>query len=174
MSEDKTILPFRFPIAVIMQRHRAGHGAWSGPRWEATGVVAGGHVGEGGRQRTPIRSGSDIEQVLWTGLSVVLHKNDLESYRYNLEASTPSVFILCRADGDDMRPVMASMNYDEAGRCLEAGDAAYAVPMPPEMYQWLERYVVENYVTQEPKKRKKESWTGSSTSGQQAERRDRD
>jgi hypothetical protein len=165
MSEEQTMSPFRFPVSVIMQRHQAGPAPWSTARWEAVGVVAGSIVGDGDPQRTLIRSEGGVDQVLWTGLDVVLHKEDMESYRYNLEASSPSLFILCRADGEDMIPVTTTLNYDEAGRCTEAEDTAYAVPMPPELYQWLERYVVENYVSQEPRKRKKENWAEQSDLG---------
>jgi hypothetical protein len=158
MSETQTILPFRFPVAVVMQRNQPRPEPWSVATWNVIGVLPGSAVGEGEQERTLIRSEGGAEQVLWAGLNVVLHKEDLESYRYNLEASSPSLFVLCRADGEDMVPVTATVNYDEVGRCNESEDTAFAVPMPPELYQWLERYVVENYVPQEPRKRKKEKW----------------
>jgi Protein of unknown function (DUF3305) len=173
MNEAQTVTSSRFPVSVILQRREVRQAGMSFPSWQVVGVVAGGSVDAGQRGRTLIRSEGGIEQFLWPGLNVVLHKTDVESYWYNLVASSPSLFIICRPDGDDMTPVSVTVNYDEAGRCNEAEDQSYAVPLPPEMHQWLERYVMENYVPQEPKKRKKENWTEQSAFGRRPERNPR-
>jgi len=158
MSEEQTISSFRFPVSVIMQRRDAGPGPWSTPRWEAVGVVAGGSVGEGGQQRTLIRSEGGVEQYLWPGLAVVLHKDDVESYRYNLVATTPSLFVICRPEQDgDLSPILVTADFEAAGFSMERDGAVFSAPMPPEIYRWLEQYVLENYAPPEPPKRKHEA-----------------
>jgi len=157
MSEEQTLSPSRFPVSVIMQRQQVQHGPWSAPRWEVLGIVAGGHVGDGQKQRTLIRSEAGVEQYLWSGLTVILHKDDVESYRYNLVATTPSLFIICRPEPEsDLSPFLVTADFEAAGFSMERDGTVFSAPMPPEIYRWLEQFVVENYVPPEPPKRKQE------------------
>lgn len=156
MSEEQTISSFRFPVSVIMQRRDAGPGPWSVPRWEAVGVVAG-SVGEGGPQRTLIRSEVGVEQYLWRGLAVVLHKDGVESYRYNLVATAPSLFVICRPEQDGgLSPIQVTADFEAAGFSMERDGTVFSAPMPPEIYRWIEQYVLENHVPPEPPQRKHE------------------
>lgn len=157
MSDEQTLVPSRFPVSVIMQWQQVQHGPWSAPRWEVIGVVAGDNVCDKRQRRTSIRSENGVEQYLWTGLTVVLHKDDVESYRYNLVASVPSLFVICRKTQDeDMSPFLVMANCEEAGFYMEREGVVFSTPMPPEIYRWIEQYVVENYVPPEPIKRKQE------------------
>ena len=155
MNEEQSLAPSRFPVSVIMQRQPVSPGPWSAPRWEVLGVVAGGHVGDGQKRRTLIRSEGGVEQYLWSGLAVVLHKNDVESYRYNLVASAPSLFVICRPEPDgNLSPLLVTADFEQAGFSMEREGNVFSAPMPPEIYRWLEQYVIENYVSPEPPKRK--------------------
>lgn len=160
----------QFPVSVILQRRPFQHGPWSLPRWELVGVVAGEAIaGEGGISRRVIRSDEHSEQYLWTGFKVELHKDSAESYWYNLVGKTPSLFVICRSDPEnesELLPYAVSANHDEAGAHMEADDTVFSAPMPPEVYQWLERYVVANYVPQEPHKRKRKRWADKAGDGE--------
>jgi hypothetical protein len=48
---------------------------------------------------------------------------------------------------------------------MEVSGTVFSAPIPPVIYQWLERYVVENYQPQEPKKRSRMNWTKEGESG---------
>jgi hypothetical protein len=158
---DQTLSPTRFPVSVIMKRRQIERGAWSMPQWDVVGVVAGAAVAGAEIKKTVIRSDGEGEQYLWTGFSVDLFKDSAESYWYNLVAKTPSLFVICRPDedyGNDLVPYAVSANYDEAGAHMEADDTVFSAPMPPEVYRWLEAYVMENYSPQAPYKRKRKHW----------------
>ncbi len=148
-----------------MRRRQTQHGLWSTPYWEAVAAVIGENVGSDERERRLIRSEGGVDEYLCTGLALALHKDEADSYWYNLVGTQPSLFVVCCEEGDDLLPYRVTADYHEAGRHTEAGDKVFSVPIPPEMYRWLERYVVENYVPEEPKKRQKEGWAEQSVYG---------
>jgi len=157
MSEEHTFLPSRFPVSVVMQRQQVQQGPGRASRWEVVGAVTGGNLCEAQHRRILVRSHGGVEHYLWMGLTVVLHKADVESYRYNLAASSPSLFVICQQEeGGDPAPVLVTADFEQAGFSMERNGTVFSVPMPAEIYRWLEQYVVENYVPPEPPKRKQE------------------
>ncbi len=171
MSEPRedSGVPTSFPISVVLRRKEVHHGRWSLPHWEAVAAVVGEHIGSGERQRALIHSEAGVDEYLWTGLTLELHKSEADSYWYNLVGTQPSLFVVCSGEGDELAPRRITADYHEAGRHIEVNDTVFAVPLPAEMYRWLERYVVENYVPEEPKKRKKEDWAKGSLHGREPE-----
>ena len=129
------------------------------PQWNVLGIVAGNAITTPGERCQVIHEDAERTETLWPGFDLVLFKDTAESYWYNLTAASPSLFVICHEDEDyELAPVHISANYDEAGAHMEADDIVFSAPMPPEIYQWLERYVLENYVPQQPRKRKREKW----------------
>ena len=61
-------------------------------------------------------------------------------------------------DGE-LTPFRVTADHDSATVCLESDDQVFAVPIPPEIYQYLERFVVAHFVPQERKKRKRKNWS---------------
>jgi hypothetical protein len=158
-SDKPALSPDQFPVSVILRQKQIRQGRWTVSGWELVGVVAGEAVAGGKIEKTPVRTDDDEEQFLWSGFVLQLYKDSAESYWYNLVGKTPSLFVMCRpGDDDEMVPFVVSANYDEAGAYMEADDTVFSAPMPPEVYQWLERYVVANYTPQEPYKRKRKRW----------------
>ena len=158
----------RFPISVILERREVRHGAIPMPQWDVVGVVAGDTISTPAEERcVVIHSDSERTETLWPGFDLVLYKDSADSYWYNLTAASPSLFVICQEDDEyELAPVHVSANYDEAGAHMEADDMVFSAPMPPEVYQWVERYVLENYVPQQPRKRKRENWTATKDKGQ--------
>lgn len=150
----------RFPVAVIMECRPPGEGPWASEEWQLVGVVAGSAGAAGSERRTIMRADAGTTQILWRGFTLTLYADDGESYYQNLQGEQPSVFVVCRQEEDETEavPLLATVSYDEASSYLEVDDLVFAVPMPPEVYVWLERYVVTNYVPMEKKKRKREKW----------------
>ena len=57
-----------------------------------------------------------------------------------------------------MTPFRVTADQDSASGCLESDDQVFAVPIPPEIYQHLEQFIVTHYVPRERKKRKRKNW----------------
>jgi hypothetical protein len=49
-------------------------------------------------------------------------------------------------------------SYGEAASYSEVDENVYAVPIPPEIYLWIEAYVLEHYVPEKRRKRKRDDW----------------
>lgn len=151
------------PVSVVMQREEYQDHVWSYPRWQVLGVVAGQEVAHADLKRTLVRCDDTYQEYLWSGFTVELFKDSAESYYYNLVGNNPSLFVICREEEDGgLAPFLVTANQDEAGAHMEADDAVFSVTMPAEVYKWLERYVVEHYVPQQRKKRKRKDWHSDS------------
>lgn len=167
MSESASVTDTCFPVSVILERRPAKDAApWSRPQWDVVGVVAGEQLSADEAGPVLVHSQEGCDQFLHTGYAVRLHRDSAESYWYNLVGQSPSLFVVCRENDDgDPEPFVVTANYDEAGAYMEADGIVYSTPVPPEIYQWLERYVVENFKPAERKKRKRENWFGESERG---------
>jgi len=160
----------RFAVSVVMERELIEHRGWRVPRWRVAGVLAGEAV-SAQRERVPVPGAHEgYEQYLYRGFAIELHRDSGESYWHNLMAATPKLFVICREDETgELAPFAVTANYDEAGAYLEADDTVLSAPMPPEVYRWLERYVVEHCRPSEPKKRRRARW-GESDGGEKGGR----
>jgi hypothetical protein len=135
------------PVAVIMQR-TALDNRWVSEKWEAYGVV---QDGQGPGEPRVIFEDERCRQVLYTGLTVDLFRDEAESYHLNLTSPEPRVFVLCRADDGTPRPVLVTVSYGEAARWMDGGETVDGVAMPPDIYAWVGSFVEEHYVPR-PKK----------------------
>lgn len=157
--EENTTKQERFPVSIILERREVQKGALSIPQWSAIGVVAGESVVNPDERYSIIRSDEEGMETLWPGFSLVLFKDNSDSYWYNLTAASPSLFVICHQDDEEeIVPVHVSANYDEAGAHMESDDIVFSAPMPPEIYQWVEKFVLDNYQPEKPRKRKRENW----------------
>jgi hypothetical protein len=164
-SEVSPAVPEQFPVAVLMKRRPApSERPWMGRTWRILGVVASSAAQEsevGGLRR--VRQSEDGEDFIWSGLEMRLFKDEAESYYYNLMAKNPSVFVITTPDERGApQPLLVSASFDEAHAYLEAEGDAEAVSMPPEIYQWVERFVIRHYVPERRVKRKRRNWSEDS------------
>lgn len=145
-----------FPLSILMCYRQSQQQRWSVGQWIVGGVVTGQH----GTEPHPVHADAPNE-VLWPGFKVQLFIDAAESYYCNLMADKPSVFVLCRHDeaDDQLTPCLATVSYDEATSYMEVDEHVFSVPMPPEMYRWLEAFVLKHYVPEEKKKRKRVDWS---------------
>ena len=158
-SSPAAELPQNFELAVILDKRRTHTTPWRTHTWGAAGVVA---AAGGDRSHGPqcIRAEEALEQYLWPGFELRLYRDEAESYYHNLTSDNPGLFIVCRFDEDERpEPFLVTAAYDEASAYMEADDTVYRVPMPPEVYRWVEAYVLANYQPQERKKRKRTDWS---------------
>ena len=170
-AQDAT-LPAVFPVSVLMARRLVTAGQWTRPQWEAIAVVAGEKLSSA-YTRTHTHSEEGRDQYLWTGLRLELFKDGCESYWHNLMSDTPRLFIVCftadegENDELELRPVFVTADQDEVSAHMESDDPVFSVPMPDQVLQALERFVVTYYKPQEKRrgKRKRENWVDGSEAG---------
>jgi len=151
----------RFPVSVLMAHEQITMGQWSVPRWRVVGVVAGEpDAGDQSEEGRLVHDEDGKQEYLWSGFEIRLYRDATESYWLNLVGQQPSLFVVCREDQTDGRcdPIVVTANYDEAGAYMEADATVMSAPMPPEVYRWLEHYVVEHFQPAEGKSRRREPW----------------
>jgi hypothetical protein len=157
-------LPSSRPVSVIVTHHGVKGNAWVAGRWDVAGAVAGRIDDTVGRKL--IHDDGEVRQYLCSGLRVELYRDDAESYYYNLMGERPSLFVICRQEaGEALRPVLLTLSYDETVSYMEVDDAVYSVPMPPDIYRWVEKFVLTHYVPEKKKKRKRDDWKEAADNG---------
>lgn len=149
-----------FPVSVLLDYLPTPDNRWQAGRWAVTGVVAAGPQGERNRvQSALLHPGTDDHQVLWSGFSVDLFKDDAESYYYNIVSETPRIFVICTSEDDgSLKPLIVTLSYDEASSYMESDEAVESVAMPVELYRFVEQFVLENFLPEKKKKRKRDNW----------------
>jgi len=149
----------QFPVAVLVEYQAIHDNRWIDGRWAVTGVVAGEQLAGDGIHSKLIHSDAEVQQYLWSGFVIELHRDDAESYYCNLMSDHPSVFIICNEEqGESLQPFIVTLSYGEATSYMETDVRVERVEMPAELYRSLEQYVLANYVPEKRKKRKREDW----------------
>ena len=113
---------------------------------------------------TLIHDDDSVSQYLYVGFDIDLFKDGLESYTANFRAHKPSVFVICEHDDeiDKIRPLVVTLSYDEMATYVEVDEPVFDIPIPSDIYHWVESYVLENYRPEERKKRRREKWVDES------------
>ena len=142
------------PVAVVIERQKAPN-IWEDWRFRITEVL----VDEGGLGSGPrsLRDDGRHAQVLHTGLTVSLHRDEAEGYYLNLTSGAPVWFVMWRVDEDDPSrawPELVTLSYNEAGRLLDAQERVDNLPLPGAMCAWLQSFVDEHH-RPEPKQRRR-------------------
>lgn len=135
-------------VAVIMQR-RAIDNRWQSEVWEPLGVL---DDYAGGSDARVIVDAPGLQQWLYPGLELTLHRAEAEGYFHNISAPMPNVFVLWRMEEERAVPHYLTVSYDEASRWMDGSAQVDPVLMPAALVAWVEAYVAENY-RPEPKKR---------------------
>lgn len=125
------------PVTVRFERHDTGH-PWQPTAWRLADIApldpAAVPVGE-------------------TPLAIGLHRDEAVGYYLNATSGDPSIFVLWRLDDGRPSALAVTLSYDEAGRWMDAGEAVDRLPMPPEMFAWLDEYVRLHYRPEQRRKR---------------------
>lgn len=148
------------PVGVIMARRQVTHGRWTLPSWQAVAALAGERMAQPSAKGVLVRSGDEIEQYLYTGYRLELHRDGAEGYWFNLAGESPALFVICHEGPDgDVAPFSVTADPNEASAAMEGDDKVFAVPIPPEVYRQIEEFVVKYYVPRERGKRKRKDWS---------------
>ncbi len=158
VSTDHDPLPESLPVQVLMAR-RPGATRWQPYHWQAVAVV----LGEGPDRGAPelMIDHEDYRQLRYGGLQVRFHVDEAADYYHNLTAPAPGCYVVAASqavDGEEVPvPVLVTLNFDEAHAYGEGDLSLYHVPIGPELYPYVERFVVTHYVPERKHKRKLKS-----------------
>ncbi|MCU7845882.1 MAG: DUF3305 domain-containing protein [Candidatus Thiodiazotropha sp. (ex Monitilora ramsayi)] len=152
-------LPDTFAISIIMQESPS-ESPWLASEWEAVGILAGELREDDECQDAElVMSEGGIKQYLYRGFTIRLHVDECESYYHNLMSPSPHAYIVANTDDSERPlPMMVSLSFDEAHAYLEGDENLYTVPIPPEIYQWIEAFILAHYVPVKRTKRKRQDW----------------
>ncbi len=158
-SEREVVIP----VSVVLQRKLSSDSLWGLPQWSAYSILCDKQSGVAADKMVIHDDGIHV-RYLWTGMSVHLYKDGNEGYWYNLLADIPYLFVVCDGNSNDMEiePVFVTANQDEATGDMEAERIVLEIPMPNEMCNIVEHYVVTHYVPEVKKKRKRKDWLSES------------
>ncbi|AKH20488.1 DUF3305 domain-containing protein [Sedimenticola thiotaurini] len=163
MSEQGTdylaeLSPTVFSLSVVMQRSPATS-PWQRYAWEATGVTAS-HWTDGVSPAVHlVHQEGELRHYLYSGFRLQLHLDECESYYHNLCSPSPRMFVLARADEEGVPvPFLVTLSFDEANAYQEGDEVVYAVAIPAELYRWCELFVLNQYVPEKRKKRRRTEW----------------
>lgn len=151
--------PASFPVAVLIKR-RPSTNRWLKHSWSVVAVVVNSQAQAQAATGLKIREDDDgSADYLWGGLAVQLYKDEAESYYFNLLTDKPSLYVITRNNSEgEPEPFLVSPSFDEANAYVESEEDAYPVPLPPELYNWIERFVLTHYKPEPRTKRKRKNW----------------
>ncbi|MBT2971272.1 MAG: DUF3305 domain-containing protein [Candidatus Thiodiazotropha sp. (ex Ctena orbiculata)] len=154
--------PSKFNVSVIMQQSPSDS-PWLENSWEAVGLIAAGEtLRESDAKSSQIHRKGVIARFLYSGFTLKLHRDECESYYYNLLSPQPHCYVVANLDDQGKpEPFLVSLSYDEAHAYLEGDETVYTVPMPAELYRWTEAFVLEHYTPKKRSKRKRADWKSS-------------
>lgn len=127
--------------------------------WGLAEVVLRAEGDSGGREKTTVVESDDVNRYFWTGFELNFYRDGGESYWHALVGQQQQIYVVCQDDEEDeMAPLLVTADYDEAMAYQEADDTVLSAAMPAEIYQVLERFVLENYAPEQKKRRKRKQW----------------
>jgi len=147
---------------------------WSMPSWYLYSVAYGESVTAAeSATGSALSAGQSDEGELfaWSGFQVTLYKDACERYWHALIGDKPQVYVVCRDTEEEeegecnIRPVIVTIDYDEATACAETDELVLSGPIPAELYRYMESFVLEHYQPKEFKKRKRRKWSEDEDQG---------
>lgn len=165
-SPDNCFASDRAPVSILLERRQRQWGRWPFIDWQVVGTVTGQRLAADEPRCTVIHRGEQSVRYLWSGFYLALYKDRAESYWCNLVGEQPSLFVICAPrDDHEMAPLVVSTDCHEGAAYMATDVKVFATPMPPNVYRWLEDYVLANYIPQEPKRRRRHKWVEDSDHG---------
>jgi hypothetical protein len=136
----------RSSVTVIFRRKPLVN-RWVSERWDPVAVESEPVPGS----TTPVKVRDDASGSEWRfgGQSLELHRSEAEGYHHNLTSPYPMVFVMWRMAEDGavppVFPVVVTVSYHEAARMLDGGEQVDGVPLPADIRDWMQPFVIEHY-----------------------------
>ena len=169
MTADSKIR-LSLPVTVLLERRTIARSFWSLPSWYLHTVAVGDGVSVAESEAAgamPAGSTDKGDLFAWSGFQVTLYKDACERYWHALIGDKPLVYVVCRDDEDEdevsdsgvsISPVIVTIDYDEATACAETDSLVLSSAIPPELYRYMESFVLQHYKPEKFKKRKRRNW----------------
>lgn len=142
------------PVSILLQRLKIDN-PWIEEKWQAIGVIP---AKNNTTQTSEIILISNINNepiYQYNGFILELVHDELDSYYQNIASNHASIFVVCHENDDNSpNPFLVTLSYDEAAIYMETDETVYAVAIDVQIYQIIERFVLENYKPERRKKRK--------------------
>lgn len=147
------------PVGLMMASERVD-GQW---RSRVDGILSGARFEAAQPQQELVRDGEGLRLYLWKGFRLHLRKRYVDDYSLNIRNAPPAVFVVGRytAPGE-FQPFLVTLSMDEAQKLdapelRDSHEHVVQARMPPEIYRWLEEFVLDHYEPRRPKgKRRRE------------------
>ena len=174
------------PVTVLLECRMIKRSFWSMPSWYLHTVAVGSHLAADSQVQVaaPAGTAEQGELFAWNGHNVMLYKDACERYWHALIGDKPLVYVVCLDQsevGDDtgespgsavsIKPVLVTIDYDEASACAETDQLVLSAPIPGELYRQMEAFVLQHYKPAPFKKRKRRNWSDEPSSRQSGDRR---
>ncbi|MDE0308886.1 MAG: DUF3305 domain-containing protein [Acidiferrobacterales bacterium] len=151
-----------FNLTIVVECHTKTFNGWPSVQWELTTILSDPEGPASLDGPHPIHTSDKISQYMWKGVQLRLHLDAAEGYWYNFLSEIPYAFVVFETDtvDDDSvpMPIFATVSQDEAGAHLETDCLVLSAALPTDVRDKIEQYIVENYVPQTKKKRKRKNW----------------
>lgn len=165
----------KLPVTVLLERRMISRSFWSMPSWYLYSVAVGENIAAAeSASGSAVSAGQSDKGELfaWSGYQVTLYKDACERYWHALIGDKPLVYVVCRDTEEEggecnIRPVIVTIDYDEATACAETDELVLSAPIPAELYRYMESFVLQHYQPKEFKKRKRRKWSEEGDKGQQ-------
>ncbi len=145
-------------VGVVVERRKLDS-PWADYGWRTVAVLP----GDPGHAPGDVLFAADGVTRFYAGiLTVELHRKATTSYRDNLAAGQPKIFVVLRPDESGplpYRPLLATAAPDEAQVYSDNGaDLVDGVPMPEPLIAGLEAFVAEHHVDEPFYKRQRKPY----------------
>ncbi len=151
-----------FTLSVVMECHDKIVNRWSSRQWKLSAILSDSNGPSSLEGPVLIRKDRSKAQYLWKGLRLQLYHDAAEGYWYNLLSDEPYAFVICETDDNDEdavpMPYLITASQDEAGAHLETDGLVLSAPLPADIREKIEQFVVNNYVPHVKRKRKRKNW----------------
>jgi hypothetical protein len=145
-------------VAVVMERI-ARPNAWEDWQHRVTEVVA--DEGQFGNEPRLLHDDGKVSRWLHPGLVVELFADECKGYFLNLTSGAPVWFVMWQRDENDAslaRPGGVSLSYIMSDRWLSSDERVDTVPLPDDVQEWLRVFTNENFVPDEPRRQRAQSF----------------
>jgi hypothetical protein len=143
------------PVAIIIERRKIDH-PWQSHRWQVVDALPGVPTAA---PWTMVASGDGWERYHAGTVELALYHHETDSYKYNLESSSPSVYVVLRPSNDEHGIMLhtAVVGAGEAHAYADTNeDIVEAVALPAAVRDWMTAFVAAHHVEREQFKRKRD------------------
>lgn len=141
----------QFPVTAVLLR-KPSPSRWLKASWQLIGFMP-------GLEQAQLAEAAERGELIYlTDLQFQLHKEHCDAYYHNLMSGQPKGYLICSEEGDNLAPMLATVDFDEAASFMETDEVVFDAPLADALCVWLEHFVVAYYQPAAPKKRKRRKW----------------